>query len=77
MQKNNVPELVLFVLTPEYADWEASLLMPSLSRGGFDMWEKTYNIKTVAPTMGPVRSMGGVSVMPDIVSIMRQIILLL
>lgn len=65
MQKHPVKESVLFVLIPEYADWEASLLMPALSRGGFGMWEKTYQIKTVAPTMSPVRSMGGVSLMPD------------
>ena len=64
-QQNHTKELVLFVLIPEYADWEASLLIPSLSNGGFGMWDKTFNIKVVAPSMSPVSSIGGVSVMPD------------
>lgn len=65
MQKDNIRESVLFVLIPEYADWETSLLMPSLRNAGFGMWEKAYHPKIVTPSMSPVLSMGGVTIIPD------------
>ena len=57
-------ELVLFVLIPEYADWEPGLLAAGL-RGGFDMLEKSYDIGVVGLTLAPVFSIGGFSAVPD------------
>jgi putative intracellular protease/amidase len=55
---------VLFVLIPEYADWEFALLAPGLRRG-FGMWEPQYDVRTVAADEGPVMSIGGVRCLPD------------
>lgn len=57
-------ETVLFVLIPEYADWEPALLAAALRRG-FGMWEKTYEVKTVAPAIGSAASIGGFRTVPD------------
>lgn len=55
---------ILFVLIPEYADWEFALLAPGLRRG-FGMWEPQYEVRTVAAEEGPVMSIGGVRCLPD------------
>ncbi|WEJ91143.1 MAG: DJ-1/PfpI family protein [Klebsiella huaxiensis] len=55
---------VLFVLIPEYADWEFALLAPGLRRG-FGVWEPQYDVKIVAPDEGPVTSIGGVRCLAD------------
>lgn len=57
-------ELVLVLVTPEFADWEPALLAAGL-RGGFGMWEPRYNVKVVASTLDPVLSIGGFRVVPD------------
>lgn len=57
-------ENVLFVLIPEYADWEPSILAAGLRRG-FGMWEKTYNVRIAAPTLDPAASIGGFRAIPD------------
>lgn len=55
---------VLFVLLPEYADWEPALLAAGLRRG-FGLWALQYEVKTVAPDIGPATSIGGFRVVPD------------
>lgn len=55
---------VLFVLIPEYADWEAAFLAAGLRRG-LGLWQPRYSTYTVAPTASPVRSVGGFQVIPD------------
>lgn len=55
---------VLFVLVPEYADWEPALLAAGL-RGGFGMFDRTFNVKTVGPAKEAVLSIGGFKTMPD------------
>ena len=55
---------VLFVLIPEYADWEPALLAAGLRRG-FGMWDNNFEVKTVAPTGDPAVSIGGFRVIPD------------
>ena len=55
---------VLFVLIPEYADWEFALLAPGLRRG-FGVWEPQYDVKIVAPDESPVTSIGGVRCLAD------------
>ncbi|WP_145514330.1 DJ-1/PfpI family protein [Yersinia massiliensis] len=55
---------ILFVLIPEYADWEFALLAPGLRRG-FGIWEPQYEVRTVATDDGPVMSIGGVRCLPD------------
>ena len=54
----------LFVLVPEYADWEPSLLSAALRRG-FGMWEPRFRPRVVAPGMEPVPSIGGFRTQPD------------
>ena len=52
---------VLFVLLDQYAEWEAAYLASALHMlAGAD-----YEVKTVAPTREPVRSIGGFRTLPD------------
>jgi transcriptional regulator GlxA family with amidase domain len=60
----NTNNEILFVLIPEYADWEFALLAPGLRRG-FGIWEPQYEVRTVAADDGPVMSIGGVRSLPD------------
>ncbi len=55
---------VLFVLVPEFGDWEAALPAVGL-HWGFFLWEAAYEVKTVALREGPVRSLGGFTILPD------------
>ena len=55
---------VLFLVIPEYADWEFALLAPGLRRG-FGLWAPQYEVKVVAPDEGPVMSIGGFRCLPD------------
>lgn len=50
---------ILFVLLPEFADWEAAPLAAALHETG------KWAVKTVAATKAPVRSIGGFSINPD------------
>ena len=50
---------VLFVLLPEFAEWEMSPLAAAISQS------KDFYIKTVSISPTPVRSIGGFSVNPD------------
>lgn len=54
---------VLFLVIPEYADWEFALLAPGLRGGG--LWAPKYEVKVVAPDASPVMSMGGFRCLPD------------
>lgn len=54
----------LFVLIPEYAEWEPALLAAGLRRG-FGMWEGKFDVKTVAPDAGEALSIGGFRTLPD------------
>lgn len=56
---------VLFVLLNDYADWESAFLASSLHSGTMPGAEPRYTVKTVAPTMEPVCSLGGFRTMPD------------
>lgn len=55
---------VLFLLLPEYAEWEPALLAAGL-RFGFGEWEGKYEVKTVAPGPEEVMSVGGFRTVPD------------
>lgn len=55
---------VLFVLIPEYAEWEPALLAAGL-RSGFGMWEGKFGVRTVAPDTAPAMSIGGFRTLPD------------
>ena len=50
---------ILFVLLPEFADWEAAPLAAAIQQNA------AFCVKTAAPTREPVRSIGGFSVVPD------------
>ncbi|MDR2946020.1 MAG: DJ-1/PfpI family protein [Candidatus Adiutrix sp.] len=55
---------VLFLIIPEYADWEFAVLAPGLRRG-FGLWAPQYEVKVVAPEDGPAMSIGGFRCLPD------------
>lgn len=56
MKKN-----ILFVLLPQYADWEAAYLASAISMLGGE----NYEIKTISLTKDAVTSIGGFRVLPD------------
>lgn len=56
---------VLFVLLNEYADWEGAFLASSLQAGVMPGSEVKYVVKTVAPTLDEVHSLGGFRTLPD------------
>ncbi len=56
---------VLFIILNEYADWESAFLAASLHSGLMPGSEIKYVVKTVAPTLDAVRSLGGFRTLPD------------
>jgi putative intracellular protease/amidase len=57
---------ILFVLLNEYADYEPAYISGSINCGRTGLKEKPlYVNKVVAPTMDPVRSVGGFYTRPD------------
>ena len=56
---------VLFVILNEYADWEGSYLAPALRTGVMHDGETGFEVKTVAPLLDTVVSLGGFHVIPD------------
>lgn len=56
---------VLFIILNEYADWESAFLAASLHSGLMPGSEIKYVVKTVAPTLEAVRSLGGFRTLPD------------
>lgn len=57
---------ILFVLLDQFADWEAAFLAPALRAGVTPDRKGTFEVKYAAPDGGPVRSIGGLSVTPDL-----------
>lgn len=55
---------LLFVLTPQFADWECAFLTTALQD---HIKDKTspYEVKTLAVSKAPVKSLGGFTVLPD------------
>lgn len=56
---------VLFIILNEYADWESAYLAPALRTGVMHDGQTPYEVKTVAPTLEPVVSLGGFRTIPD------------
>lgn len=56
-----MPKTVLFFLLNQYSDWEAAYVMSLIAGLGKDQ----YAIKTLALTKDPVRSFGGLTILPD------------
>lgn len=52
---------ILFVILPQYADWEAAYITSAITMLG----QGQYDIKTVSLSKDYVLSMGGFRVMPD------------
>lgn len=48
-----------------FADWEAAFAIAGLQTPDFQREPGRYRVRTVALTQSPVRSMGGVAVLPD------------
>ncbi len=55
---------ILLVLTPDFADWEAAFTAAALNAPVMDI-PPSYLVKTVGLTGEPVRSIGGLTVLPD------------
>jgi putative intracellular protease/amidase len=58
---NTVKKTVLFVVLEQYADWE----IPYVSTWLLALGQGKYDIKTVSLTKEPVKSLGGLTVLPD------------
>ena len=56
---------VLFIILNEYADWESAFVAASLHSGLMPGSEIKYIVKTVAPTLDAVCSLGGFRTLPD------------
>lgn len=54
-------DTILFVILPQYADWEAAYISSAITMLG----QGRYNIKTVSTSRDPVQSIGGFKVIPD------------
>lgn len=54
-------KLILIVILDKYSDWEVAYLSPLLLALGQD----AYDVKTVSLTKDSVRSLGGLTVLPD------------
>lgn len=63
--KLDMRQTVLICLLDDYADWEAAFLTTALNTGVVPGGECRYVPKIVAPTLDPVRSLGGFRVVPD------------
>ena len=55
---------IIFILLPQYADWESAFIASSLNQYVGNHGEK-YAIKTVSITKAPIISMGGFKTLPD------------
>ncbi len=56
---------VLFILLNDYADWEGAYLASCLQNGIMEDSPTPYEVKTVAPTLDFVTSLGGFRTVPD------------
>ena len=52
---------ILFVILPQYADWEAAYLASAIAM----LAEENYEIRTVSLSQDAVTSIGGFRVLPD------------
>lgn len=59
--ESKVNETILFVLLEPYAEWEAAYLASALQM----LAPERYNVRTVALSHAPVRSIGGFATLPD------------
>lgn len=56
---------VLFIILDDYADWEGAFIASSLNAGVVPGSEVKFTVKTVAPTLDSVKSIGGFRTFPD------------
>lgn len=57
---------VLLLLLPEFSDHEPAYLSQILSTDGFKRREAPrFAIKTIAPSLKPIKSIGGITILPD------------
>jgi putative intracellular protease/amidase len=58
-------EKVLFVLLEEFADWELASLAAALNEKPENDQTKRYLVETVSLKKEPIKSIGGITVLPD------------
>jgi len=56
---------VIIILLDEFADWEAAFIAPCLNKGVEPGRPIKYTVKTLSLTKEPIRSIGGITVLPD------------
>lgn len=60
-EKDKMSKIILFVILPQYADWEAAYITSAITMLG----QGQYTIKTVSLSKDSVSSIGGFRVLPD------------
>jgi putative intracellular protease/amidase len=60
------PRTVHLYVFDEFADWEAAHAVAGIHQPQFQREPGRFQVKTVAAALAPVRSMGGVAVLPDL-----------
>jgi putative intracellular protease/amidase len=60
------PKAVHLFVLDTMADWEAGYAVAGINQPAFQSQPGRYTVRTVAPTCAPVRSMGGVTIVPDL-----------
>jgi putative intracellular protease/amidase len=60
------PRTVHLYVFDTFADWEAAHAVAGIHQPQFQREPGRYQVKTVAASLAPVRSMGGVAVLPDV-----------
>ena len=58
--------IVHLAVYDDLADWEAGLAVAQIRSGTFQIGDATHDIRTVGVDREPVRTMGGVTVVPDL-----------
>lgn len=60
------PQVVLLFVFDTMADWEAALAVAAINSPRFQAEPGRYRVLTVAATLEPVTTMGGVRILPDV-----------
>lgn len=62
--KQGTKQEIIFVILPEFADWEGAFIASTLNFG-MEPGQAKYTVKTLSVTKDPVLSIGGFRVLPD------------
>jgi len=60
------PKIVHLFVLDTMADWEAGYAVAGINQPAFQTHPGRYEVRTVGPAREPVRTMGGVTILPDL-----------